>query len=670
MTSLQITSYGWQLIYNGTVIAQSFRDGGCTAALLENEIFLLLPLQESTSAENGFVLEYGDDRYGLTEKARVLPNELLEIERSWVNRSEQTQDVTLLFEVQTQFAPTFTLIPCVSYNGNQWGTGSEPKGLTNDGKPWIFSYKRVGIASATFSENSKVSIGVFVDDKDAVSLNSACSMEKLADGMMHRIFWPEREGPQTYISKNQYGPARENTIRLEPGEIFTTRCYVSPGEVDQERTGWTQTFDRLQNMSAHTFTPDFPPEQVWELAVDYVKEILFQRIGDMRAFHMGLLPDKTTPTTSGWKLREGEQYQIGWCGQNATLAHALLCDYQMKGNQESRDQAEQVLDTWVQKGQLGNGLFVVQLDDLIAGQSEIHVDTCNLAWGAWQTLLAYQKAQEMRLDKPEWRNFGMGLCDFFVSHDDGQGRFGKLWAQSGECVDWDGTIGCFVVLPLLHAYRMTQKAEYLDRATRGFNHYVTHDLNRIECTAGALDTHCIDKETCWPLLVGALDLYELTGEKSFLNTAVLAGHYTLSWMFHYNALYNEESDFSQYGYRTLGATSVSTQHHHLDPWGALLCRDWLRLYQHTGDTRWRDRAQTTWANNLLCLSDGTLKIHDRVRPRGSQNEGFFHCHWAHPGEPVVEGHFNNWLVAWPGAYRLLTLMDIEDWDLLRGDSNP
>ncbi len=90
----------------------------------------------------------------------MLPGGLLEVERSWTNRQEHAQDVALLFEVQTQFEPTFTLIPCVSYNGNQWGTGSEPKGLASEGRPWVFSYKRTGIPSATFSESSQMAVGV------------------------------------------------------------------------------------------------------------------------------------------------------------------------------------------------------------------------------------------------------------------------------------------------------------------------------------------------------------------------------------------------------------------------------------------------------------------------------------------------------------------------------
>lgn len=642
-------------------------------ALLEQGTFLPLPLQGSVATENGFSLKYGDSRYAMTETVRMLTSGLTEVERSWTNLQDCAQDVALLFEVQTQFSPTFTLIPGVSYNGNQWGSGAEPKGLSCDGKPWVFSYKRASVPSATFSENSRLAVGVWVDDKEPASLCSACSMEKVPGGMMHRIFWPEREAPKSYIDRDRYAPAQENTVRLAPGVPFTVKCYVWASEVAGERTGWTQAFNRVQELLANRLAPHLSPEQVWELGLDYLKNVLFQRGDGFSAFHIGLLPQ--TAGGTGWKLREGGQYEIGWCGQNATFAHALLCDYEAHQNPESVDQAVQVLDTWVGMARFDNGLFATLLDVVLAGDEETVSDTCNLGWGAWQTLRAYEKARQIGLHKPQWLSFGLGLCDFFLTHEDEQGRFGKLWTRSGTCVDWDGTVGCFLVLPLLQAYRMTGNREYLQRAIRGFDHYVTHDLNRIECTAGALDTHCIDKETCWPLLASALDLYELTGEKSYLETAILAGHYTLSWMFHFDALYDESSEFTRHGFRTLGATAVSTQHHHLDPWGALLCRDWLRLHRHTRDARWLARARTTWANSLLCLSQGDLEVHGRIRPKGSQNEAYFHCNWGfdsgeyNSGKQMDEGRLNDWLVAWPGAFRLLTLIDTADWNLLRPDLN-
>lgn len=66
-----------------------------------------------------------------------------------------------------------------------------------------------------------------------------------------------------------------------------------------------------------------------------------------------------------------------------------------------------------------------------------------------------------------------------------------------------------------------------------------------------------------------------------------------------------------------------------------------------------------WKAVLHCIGDGTLEIHNRVRPVGSQNEAIFHCRWgfAEKNELARRGSLNDWLVAWPCAFRLSVLAD-------------
>ena len=61
------------------------------------------------------------------------------------------------------------------------------------------------------------------------------------------------------------------------------------------------------------------------------------------------------------------------------------------------------------------------------------------------------------------------------------------------------------------------------------------------------------------------------------------------------------------------------------------------------------------------VSDGTLEVNGSVRPVGSQNEAFFNCRWEHN---AGELRFNDWLVAWPCAFRLETLRHLPDWNEL------
>jgi hypothetical protein len=119
----------------------------------------------------------------------------------------------------------------------------------------------------------------------------------------------------------------------------------------------------------------------------------------------------------------------------------------------------------------------------------------------------------------------------------------------------------------------------------------------------------------------------------------------------------------RYGYNTFGATSVSVQHHHLDVYALFWVNDWLRLAELTGNSVWCEKALAIWTNGCQLISDGTLEINGRVRPIGGQNEAFFNCRWGFGGTPG-KSRINDWLVAWPGAFRLEILRKLADWSIL------
>ena len=53
-----------------------------------------------------------------------------------------------------------------------------------------------------------------------------------------------------------------------------------------------------------------------------------------------------------------------------------------------------------------------------------------------------------------------------------------------------------------------------------------------------------------------------------------------------------------------------------------------------------------WRNGCQHVSDGTMIIDGHVRPKGSQDESF------ELSRQSVMGSASNWLVAWPGAFRM------------------
>ena len=217
---------------------------------------------------------------------------------------------------------------------------------------------------------------------------------------------------------------------------------------------------------------------------------------------------------------------------------------------------------------------------------------------------------------------------------------------------------------MIEAYRRSSDQKYLDSGLKAYRHYLSELKENGFTTAGALDTWCIDKESSISLLRSAIRLHRLTGSKEYIEDAVAISYYLSTWLWHYDEIYPEGDNFTDYGYHTFGATSVSVQHNHLDPYALYWVPEWMGLSELTGDPQWKEKAEAIWRCGNQFVSDGTLEINGHVRPAGSQNEAYFECSWGFSSGDNNK-RINDWLVAWPGAFRLETLRRLEEFS-----SNP
>ena len=161
-----------------------------------------------------------------------------------------------------------------------------------------------------------------------------------------------------------------------------------------------------------------------------------------------------------------------------------------------------------------------------------------------------------------------------------------------------------------------------------------------------------------------MKLYRVTQDARYLDDAAQISAYLSTWLWHYNGIYPADDDFTVYGYKTFGTTSVSTEHRHLDPFALHFVNDWFDLSKYTNDPQWKEKAIAVWRNGCQLISDGTLEINGMVRPVGGQNEAYMGCYWDFIGKQEAK-RINQWLVAWPCALRLETLRHLPDWNVLK-----
>ena len=76
-----------------------------------------------------------------------------------------------------------------------------------------------------------------------------------------------------------------------------------------------------------------------------------------------------------------------------------------------------------------------------------------------------------------------------------------------------------MVKGMLELHAVCGDGRYLDCARKAFDRYFEMDLGRFRCVAGADDCNCVDKESSFPYIYSALELYRRTGERKYLDCA-------------------------------------------------------------------------------------------------------------------------------------------------------
>ncbi len=610
--------------------------------------------------------EYLSDDYQVTEKCENIDGELFKITRCIKNIACEVKTFKLIFALRTAFSPSKYLIPCVSYNGNQWGEGREPKGmLAESGEPWIHSYERTSIPSCTLTETKDISVSLFASAHSRKSLVSSCSLRPIEGGELEqRIYWPITEAPYTYSDNDTYTDRYDTYITLSPGESFECAVYILVSVPVFEGFGIARTLDRALDLFPFKHTKNRSCGELWRLGIEYSRLLLQEHKG-RRVFSSGI-----NPTPNGYRFQP--HYEVGWCGQNIMNARMHILEYFKTGEKALLEGALAVCDSWRDK-QSENGLVLAHYEWYTNGREWNYVppdpskswaknvsyetgwlpETCNTAWAACEMLKIYKLLADNGIDRHDYRDFACKILNFFCDHYLEEYGFGKAWHFDGRCAESGGTIGAFVTMALCEGWRILGNQRYLDFAEKSLEFYIKRDIDNFVCTAGAIDCSCVDKETAGPIIIAALDLYEFTGNKKYVEWAIKASYYFASWMYVYDVAYGPEAEFTQYGYYTSGSTAVSVQHPALDQWGELISSEWLRLADVTGDERWRLRARMMWYNATQLIADEDNRIfHGIVRPTGSQNEAFYHARWGHRPDPNEKGHLNDWLVSWVNVFRL------------------
>lgn len=548
--------------------------------------------------------------------------------------------------------PIFYFVPCVNYNGNLWGDGKEPKGMDDLNKPWIYYKDRMGLPGAVFSFDGNNYQGIFASKNKKAS----SSIMSYNDTYIMRTYFANIEYPKVFLRKFEYGKAITNYVSFKENETKTFIAYEFNNPNCKNIFGYDALFDFIHQDYISFYDKKYSDNSLIKMDYTFL-ESLIEKKGDGYVSNMGLLPNgihqlghKGLP----FIYRKFGKYEIGWCGQNITIAELFLKRYIKNRNEEDLKISLGILSTW-SKYVYKNGIVATNIDSKLDDNS--YIDSNNEGWFLYKINSIISLLKSLNINTAKYEKIRDNAINYYLNNFK-TGMFPQIIDVKGNIIKKDGCAGTIMILGFLSSYQLTKNKDYLKRGIEAYkcynNTYLTHSL----FAGGALDTYCIDKESAGPMLKASLLLYEITNDKNYIEDAKKIASYLMTWCFYHDVKFKRNTDCYKLKIKTTGSTAVSTCHNHIDCWGLFYVSDFIKLYKITKRKTYKIHAEILWNFTVQYVSDGSLKLHGMLRPLGAENEAIIQCNWHSNDEKV--GILNDWLVAWVKAFQIDTYYQLKE----------
>lgn len=626
------------------------------------------------------------------------------------NTTSEPVTIKVKLAAEPRFKATHYLFPGINYNGNGFGSDLNlplsygdskgsipfPQGWEYNGEPWVFSYDRGSIPSCTISENSDKVFALFVSDKNAMSYESACSMEQLEDGSFrHIIYWPVTEAPLCYSDKMKFSERIDNYITLAPGEEFSATAYAVMGKPKWKDYGFAEIFPVAWRKINHEVPAQWSLDEVlafdkkfqdWSRCQDehgYWYEGIYDDMKFRAGYYgTGLSEEGHTvayyeehPERNHWykfdmeamkRLKKGEYLKsygrdLGFGSQTFQMAR-LSMEYGFRNNcPENVEYGLKVLRSWLNTRRYESGIFK---SNRYRGHHKR--DASNMGWSISEMSRVAALLKRHGMDGSEFEAAAKAVVEVVLKGVREDGAVGSVWnGETGEVVSYNGDGAGFVLMGLARYHQLTGDERILPIIEKSFAYYYEKDIDNFRCFGGAMDCASIDKEGVQPYFTTAKYMYEQTADKRYLDYARKAAWYFASWLYIHNPIYDADDDLTIFNWRPAGANIVGVEHSAVDEYGALLLNEYLWLAKIDNEPLWREVVELIWRNGTQGFAyEGRTIWHGLERPIGSKNEAIFPSEWSkYHTVGNKRGSINNHLTVWGGVYRTASVYEMAEEDI-------
>jgi len=456
-----------------------------------------------------------------------------------------------------------------------------------------------------------------------------------------------------YGHRNGFDPYDKTYITARGRTVFRKVLYLDVGRGVRTGYAFRETLWKAYSL----FRPSQPARlsfrRAMQLKKSFVKKYCFYMNRHGAAGH------------AIWPGADHIQY--GWVGGALATACGLLYDSGVTGDLEAGKQAASSINFFVRRAPARTpGLFYCEY----FGKknqwtlSPFHGGNWGIAARQFSENLNHLAecifvGRSQGLDTTAWEKKLSEGCDFLVRTPKYKGLLPRGWTPEGAPLKWKGgekykysTAGAYAIEPLVSAWRLTKKKEYLDTARALLEAYrrTFGETLKTPFWGGTNDAGCEDKEAGWPVMAGALALYEATGERKYLQWARDAADWALTWTYFHDVDLPSDPVLDSV-MNTCGWTFISLHNQEIDVFGYWMAPDYYKLGLLTGDRRYKQLGKLLF--EAACQTIARPGVMLGLPHPGMQSEHYNHtnCTFVPGGRWRGQQHAAG--IGWVSASQLL-----------------
>lgn len=299
------------------------------------------------------------------------------------------------------------------------------------------------------------------------------------------------------------------------------------------------------------------------------------------------------PAGSYYKPENSIDFQLGWVS-------GMMNTYPMLALNDPKERARvaEEIDFVVNKLQGKSGFFYGGIEangklrfekmypDFPAGQAMVRKNSDALLWLMKHFMLLKAQGFGNQI-KPEWESAAKKLADAFSNTWKKYGQFGQyIVPETGQIAVFNSTAGAIAPGGLAVAANYFNHPEWLKVATEAANYYYQRDVVNQGLTGGDCGDISMDanSESAFGFLESLMALYNVTGDRSWLQKAQVEAALCSTWVLSYDPVFPAGSQIAKLQCNMAGAVWASIQNKHAAPGICTASGDYLfKLYRATGN---------------------------------------------------------------------------------------